>query len=161
MTTDEDERMTETMRKPRGERFGWRRGAAAGAVGSIVVGILLMAVDVEILSESIAGLYGQSGSLVVGWVVHLLHGTVFGVFFAGLLTEPILARVREASWKTVAAGGVYGILLAIFASGIIMPIWLTLVGVTGGGSIPSISVVSVAWHLLYGLVVGGAFAATE
>ena len=85
-------------------------------------------VDPGTVSEAIAGLYGASGSLAVGWVAHLVHGTVFGVIFAVVLSDSSLAKVSEWVWKSVLVGVGYGLVLAVVGAGLIMPMWLEAIG---------------------------------
>jgi len=91
---------------------------------------------------TIAGLYGSEGSLVVGWIAHLIHGSLFGAVSAAVLADPGLYRITEWVWKTVVAGVVYGLVLAVVGAGIVMHIWLGVVGVSMATSIPNVSVSS-------------------
>lgn len=136
----------------------WRVGALAGFVATVMMGLVITVVDLETLRVAIAGLYGQSGTLVVGWLAHLVHGTVFGVLFAAVLTDPSLHRVHESTGESVAAGLVYGLVLAVVGAGIIMPMWLEVVALPSAPPLPNITLPILAWHLVYGAVLGAAFA---
>ncbi|WP_435362713.1 histidine kinase [Haloarchaeobius sp. DYHT-AS-18] len=138
-------------------RFRWRSGAASGFLASGVTGLAITLLGMETLRVAIAGLYGFEGNIVVGWAAHLIHGALFGVVFAAVLADPGLYAVSDWLWKTVLAGAVYGIVLAVFGAGIIMPIWLGAVGAPVPATIPNVTAALVGWHLLYGLVLGGAF----
>ena len=48
---------------------------------------------------------------MAGWLAHLAHGTLFGLVFALVLSDPGLYRVTDWAWKTVLAGVVYGFVL--------------------------------------------------
>jgi hypothetical protein len=135
----------------------WRAGGLAGFVATAAMGLAIGAMDLATLRVAIAGLYGFEGSLVAGWVAHLVHGTLFGVVFAGVLADPGLYRVSEWLWKTVVAGVVFGLVLAVAGAGIVLPIWLGAVGVDVGASIPFVTVPSLLWHTLYGVVLGVGF----
>ncbi|WP_152041309.1 histidine kinase [Salinigranum salinum] len=135
----------------------WRTGGLAGFVATVVMGLVIGVMDLATLRVAIAGLYGFEGSLVAGWVAHLAHGTLFGVVFAGVLADPGLYRVSEWLWKTVVAGVVFGLVLAVAGAGIVLPIWLGAVGVDVGASIPFVTVPSLLWHTLYGVVLGVGF----
>ncbi|WP_435361425.1 histidine kinase [Haloarchaeobius sp. DFWS5] len=137
-------------------RFAWRAGALSGALAAIVMGIAITLVQLETLRVAIAGLYGFEGSLFVGWLAHVFHGAVFGVLFAAVLADPGLFDVRDWLWKSVAAGVVYGIVLAVFGTGIIMPMWLDIVGL-GPVPIPNVTTPLIVWHVVYGVVLGAAF----
>jgi hypothetical protein len=135
----------------------WRVGALSGAIATVVMGIAITITDLEVLRVTIAGLYGQVG-LLAGWVLHVVHGTLFGLLFAAVLADPALEDVSDQPWRCVVAGAVFGVVLAVVGAGIIMPIWATVVGLEAA-SIPHITGPSLAWHLVYGIVLGAAFAA--
>lgn len=139
----------------------WRGGALAGLVATVAMGGAITVMDLPTLQRAIAGLYGQSGNLLAGWLAHLLHGTLFGVLFAAILADPGVYRVSESVPKTVLAGLVYGVMLAVFGAGIVMPMWLDLVGFPTPRSIPHVTAPLLLWHLLYGGVLGAVFPFTE
>lgn len=85
-------------------RWTWKGGMAAGFVATLVMGVTIGVMQLETLRLAIAGLYGSPGSLAVGWVAHLIHGTVFGAIFAGILTDPGLYGLTRWRWKTLVAG---------------------------------------------------------
>jgi len=143
------------------DQFAWRRGAGAGLVASIVMGLAIMAVDLATLRQAIAGLYGFEGSLVAGWIVHLAHGTMFGIVFAFILLDPGIAGITSWVWKTTLAGIVYGLVLAVAGGGIIMPIWLGVVGVGNVSTIPHVTRPMLVWHAVYGAVLGFGVAIAE
>jgi hypothetical protein len=138
-------------------RAEWRGGAAAGLVATVAMGVAITLTDLGTLRSSIAALYGFEGSLVVGWIAHLVHGTVFGVVFAAVLSDPGLAGIERWVWKTGVAGVVYALVLSVVGAGFVMPVWLGLVG-AGSAEVPTITTPSVAWHLVYGLVLGVLYA---
>lgn len=135
----------------------WKGGAVAGLVATIVMGIVIVLTDLTTLRGAIAGLYGLQGNLVAGWGAHLVHGTLFGMLFAIILADPGLYRLTDWHWKTVVAGVVYGLVLSIVGAGIIMPIWLGVVGFPAPPSLLNVTVPTLTWHLIYGLVLGGIF----
>lgn len=148
-------------RLPFERRFAWQEGAIAGLVATVAMGVAITLMDLETLRLSIAGLYGQEGSLVIGWIAHLIHGSIFGILFAAILTEPGAYRVTNSIWKTIVAGLVYGLVLVVVAAGIVMPIWLGVVGLADGVSIPAVTGSSLVWHLVYGAVLGAVFPILE
>ncbi|MFB6281204.1 MAG: histidine kinase [Haloferacaceae archaeon] len=139
----------------------WRGGALAGFVATVAMGLVMALMNLAVIQESIAGLYGLGGSLAAGWVAHLAHGTLFGAVFALLLADPGLYRLTDWRWKTLLAGVVYALVLGVFGAGIIMPIWLAAAGVPGPSSIPHVTAPLLLWHLVYGLVLGAVFPAVE
>lgn len=139
----------------------WRAGAAAGFVAAAVMGVAITLTELATLRVAIAGLYGFEGSLLAGWTVHLLHGTLFGLGFAAILSDPGLYRLTDWWWKTVAAALVYALILAVVGAGFVMPIWLEFVGVGSVATVPHLTVPLIAWHLVYGLVLGAVYPFVE
>lgn len=138
-------------------RWAWRSGAVAGLVAAVVTGVAITAGNLTVLREFIAALYGFEGSLVVGWLAHLFHGALFGVAFAAVLSDPGLYGLTDWLWKTVLAGVVYGVVLAVAGAGVLMPIWLSVVGFSSPPEIPNVTTPLLAWHVVYGSVLGAAF----
>jgi len=132
----------------------WRGGAVAGLIATAATGVAITAIDVDMLTVMIAGMYGLEGVLLAGWVAHLVHGTLFGVAFAVVLSDPSLVGITERTWKSIVVGLVYGLVLAVIATGIILPVWLQSVGVSTVPSIPFVTTASLGWHALYGIVLG-------
>ncbi len=133
-------------------------GAVSGVVATALVGVVITVVDVEVIQVGVAGLYGFEGSLVVGWLAHLFHGTLFGVLFAAVVADPAFHEISDQRWKTSLLGLGYGLVLAVGGTGIIMPIWLSAVGGPVVGSLPYLNAATLLWHLLYGAVLGGLYA---
>lgn len=143
------------------DRWAWKSGAVAGFFATIAMGIAITLMDLETLRVAIAGLYGQEGNVVAGWLAHLIHGTVFGLLFAYVLTDPGLAGITRWVWKTILAGIVYGLVLTVVGAGIIMPIWLNVVGFQTPPSFPNVTTASLIWHGIYGIILGAVFTILE
>lgn len=139
----------------------WKEGVAAGLLAAVASAIAITLLDAGVLAEDVAGLYGLEGSLVAGWIAHLVHGTVFGLIFAVVLTDPMLSAARKTTVRTVVAALVFGLVLAVAGAGVLMPMWLEAVGVASEGTIPRISLALTVWHGIYGLVLGAGFAALD
>lgn len=139
----------------------WRAGALAGFAAAVVAGVAVSAVRLETLRVAIAGLYGFEGDLAAGWLAHLGHGTLFGLWFAFVLSDPGFHHLSDWWWKTLLAGVVYGVLLAVAGAGIIMPLWLGFVGVPRPETIPHVTPSLLGWHALYGAVLGLAYPFVE
>lgn len=138
-------------------KVAWRGGALAGLIATIAMGVVITAMNIEVLRVAIAGLYGFAGNIAIGWIAHLAHGVLFGIGFAVLLSEPGMYGMGKRVRSSVVAGIGYGLFLAIVAAGIIMPIWLSIVGLTSLPSLPNVTTAMVVWHLIYGSVLGGLF----
>lgn len=134
--------------------IAWRGGAIAGLGATLVSVLLIVAVEPAMLAETVAGMYGLSGSLAAGSAAHLVHGTAFGVVFAAVLSDPALVRVTDRLWKSVLVGVVFALLLAVIGTGFLLPVWLEFAGFGTALSIPYVTNVLFAWHVLYGLVLG-------
>lgn len=153
----EPTQQTATPSRRFSSQFDWQSGAVAGAVAAAVMAVVISVADLPLLRDAIAGLYLLEGSLVAGVLVHIVHGTLFGVIFAALLSDPGLHGITQWRWKCTVAGIVYGFVLAVAGAGIIMPIWLNAVGASGPQQIPNVTIPSLAWHVVYGTVLGLAF----
>lgn len=139
----------------------WKEGVAAGLLAAVASAIAITLLDATVLAEEVAGLYGFEGSLLAGWIAHLVHGTAFGLIFAVVLTDPMLSAARKTTVRTVVAAVVFGLVLAVAGAGVIMPMWLDAVGVDIGATIPRVSLALIVWHGVYGVVLGVAFAAID
>lgn len=150
-----------TEHDPFEPHLGWRAGIGAGLVAAVVMGLGITLVEPTLLGDAIAGLYGAEGSLAAGWVIHLVHGAGFGLVFAVVVADPSLANLGHRYPGCLAAGLVYGVVLALVGMGMVMPMWLDAVGLAGAPEIPFLSFSLLAWHLLFGLVLGAAFPALD
>lgn len=138
-------------------RWRWRGGALAGLLAAVAMGAVISITNLDTIRLAIAGLYGLRGSLLAGWLAHVVHGTLFGLLFAAVLSDPGLARVGERHRLSVPAGLVYGVVLAVAGAGVIMPIWLTLAGVPDPPTVVNLDPPVLLWHLVYGGVLGSVF----
>jgi len=139
-----------------GETIGrtWSGAAVAGLAGGLAFGVLLQAMGTM---PTIAALYG-SESVAVGWIAHLFHSVVFGLVFAAAVVR---TEYRDADLGTLAAiGAGYGVVLWLVAAAVAMPLWLGALGLDAP-SVPNLDAASVAGHLVYGVVLGAAFAAVR
>lgn len=154
MATERDVDRSAEVTDPFTGGVNWRAGAVSGFVAAAAMGLAITVVQLDTLRVAIAGLYGFEGSLVVGWLFHLLHGTLFGVVFAAVLSDPGLYRLADWRWKTLLAAVVYALVLAVVGAGFVMPLWLEIADVATPGPVPHLTVPLVAWHLVYGLALG-------
>jgi hypothetical protein len=137
--------------------FSWKAGAVAGLLATVAMGIAIAVMNEPTLRTAIAGLYGQEGSLVAGWTAHLAHGTLFGLIFAGVLTDPTFYDLTDSVPKTAALGVCYGLVLAIVGAGFIMPVWLSLVGFPNLPAVLNLNAPILGWHVIYGVALGGLY----
>lgn len=147
--------------EPFEDYVGWRAGILSGIAAAVVMGVGMTVVEPTLVSESIAGLYGAAGSLGAGWLVHVLHGALFGLVFAVVVADPSLVHIGHRFPASVVAGLVYGLVLGVVGMGLIMPMWLEGIGLAGAPEIPFLSASLLAWHLVFGLVLGALFPALD
>jgi uncharacterized membrane protein YagU involved in acid resistance len=133
----------------------WQSGAIAGVLGAVAFGAMLSAVMTPVIENAIPAMYGLSGGLA-GWVIHVSHGAVLGVVFAALA-----AGRTDSPGQTLLAGALYGVAVWAALAVVVMPVWLQAVGSPGAPELPNVSQQSLLGHVVYGLVVGGVFAALE
>jgi len=68
---------------------------------------------------------------------------------------------RDADTGTFAVlGAAYGVVLWLVAAPVLMPLWLGALGLDAQ-SVPNLDAASLAGHLVYGVVLGAAFAAVR
>ncbi|MFA1609651.1 sensor histidine kinase [Halobellus rubicundus] len=128
-------------------------GAVVGGVlGGVAMGVVFQASTG--LLPVIGSLYGI-GSPLVGWVTHLFHSAVFGLLFAAVTAAAPVARVASGTVRCAVLGLVWGVVLWLVAAGVVMPLWLSLVGVPA--SLPNLSLVGLVGHAVWGVVLGVAY----
>jgi hypothetical protein len=147
---------TETATRGSTERIDWQLGVVGGILGATAMALLVTAMNPPTLAAAIPALYGLSGG-VAGWVVHLSHGAVLGVVFVA----GVRALDVDGVGPTVGAGVAWGVLTWAGLAALLMPVWLSAVGFPGAPPFPNFAPPSLLWHVVYGLVLGGAFAALD
>ncbi len=159
--TGMNDRSVEPTRFGIGGRGNWLlAGIGGGILGAILFGAILWAVDPQIMTETIPGLYGfESGN--IGWALHIGHGIVLGIIFGFLITREIVLGALTADVETgfiatmglatrmTLAGVVYG-LLVWAALPLIAQSVLAAGGVVSPG-FPFAAIESLLGHILYGV----------
>lgn len=150
---------TERARQTRGRYGNWTAGAVGGIVGAFAMGLLILAMNAAVLAVAIPSLYGLAPppNPILGMAVHVFHGAVLGLVFAGL----VAAVDVEGTGPVVGLGLAWGAVTWIALAGLLMPVWLTAVGSPANPPFPNVAPPSLLWHLVYGLLLGGVYAATE
>jgi len=131
-----------------------------------VVASLVAGVTMGVVGQATSGVVPIIGSLygstqpVVGWITHEFHSVVFGLMYAGILASVPDPYAEDVRW-CLAAGMGWALALWLVAAGVIMPLWLRLVGQPA--VVPSLSLLSLLSHLVWGvtmsaLYVGGRLA---
>jgi hypothetical protein len=131
----------------------WQAGVVGGIAGAAVMAVLVSVMNAAVLNGAIPGLYGLSGG-VAGWTVHLSHGAVLGVVFAAL--------VGSIGWgstgRTVGLGIAWGTVTWVGLAALVMPLWLRAIGFPQAPPFPNFAIPSLLWHVVYGGVLGVAYA---
>jgi len=159
--TSEEGGTTVTVSLPRsdpaaggGASIGLSLPALTRAVGAGLLGGVAMGGYFQLttgLFPVIGSLYGVAIPLV-GWLTHLFHSAIFGLLFVTGVTSTRLSRVASGPVRASALGLGWGMVLWLLAAGILMPIWLSIVGVPT--SIPNLSRAGFVGHAVWGVVVG-------
>ena len=132
-------------------------GIVAGVVAAAVMGAMLTTMLRPVIESAIPALYGLSG-LAAGWAVHLFHGAVFGGLFAAVASRDPLDDYAASLGGAVGVGAGYGVVLWVVAAALVMPVWLGAVGFPAAPSLPNLDPQSLVGHLVFGVVLGGAYA---
>lgn len=120
---------------------GLSGGVAMGAYFQFTAGILPV----------IGSLYGIESPLV-GWITHLFHSAIFGLLFAAGIGAPRLRRYASGPVGSGVLGLLWGAVLWLVAAGILMPLWLGLLGIPA--PVPNLSVIGLVAHAIWGIVMG-------
>ena len=116
-------------------------GVLGGLAGGIAFGILMTAMD---MMEMVAGLV-NSGSVAVGWVVHLVVSAAFGAGFA-LVAGPLASTAGRAA----GVGVVYGMVAWVVGALLIMPLMMGMPPFAIGEP----QLMSLMGHAIYGVITG-------
>ena len=138
------------------------RAVVGGFVATLAMSIIqAMAPMMGLPRMDIVAMVGSmvGGSLVLGWIIHLMMGTILWVAAYAYLAEP---RLGGAPWVR---GLSYGFLLAIFVLGIGFPLVGAMfpslapkpgfLGMGMGGAMGTMGVI--IGHVIYGLVLGAIY----
>ncbi|MEZ3117051.1 DUF6789 family protein [Halobaculum sp. MBLA0147] len=141
------------------ERGNWRAGVLGGIAGALVMGVLVVAMNTPTIAVAIPSLYtlAPPQNPLAGFVVHVSHGAVLGVIFAGLVGAADL----DAPGRLVGAGVAWGVATWVVFAALVMPVWLGAVGSPASPPFPNFAPPSLLWHAVYGLVLGGVYTATS
>jgi len=145
---------TATQTTAQTETNAWQYGVVAGVVAAIVMGGLMAMQMRPVIEVAIPSMYFLTGGLA-GVTIHVAHGAVLGVVFAAIAATQTDLTIT----KSTALGVGYGVALWVVLAVIVMPIWLSVVGSPANPPLPNVSVTSLVGHVVYGVVLGGAYAA--
>lgn len=152
------------LRLPRatGERnAGGQIGVASAGIGAAILGGLAAGAVMGLLSEALAGLLPIIGSLygvanpVIGWVTHLFHSVIFALLFAAGYAHLRGGTTEGTAVTRSLLGAGWGVILWLVAAGVIMPVWLRLVGVPT--AVPNLTAIGFFTHVVWGTVLGALY----
>lgn len=131
-------------------------GVPSGHLAIAVVSALLAGGVMGLVMQSMVGivpvieaLYGVAEPLI-GWMTHEFHSVVFGMIYATLLTV-VPQRTQSLQSRLAIALG-FATFLWLFAAGIVMPVWLQLLGLSA--SLPNLTGAALAGHAVWGVTPG-------
>jgi hypothetical protein len=148
---------TNTEGVSNGTGGNWKAGVLGGIAGGIAMGALVLAMNAATLAVAIPSLYtlAPPPNPALGLVVHVSHGAVLGVVFAG-----IVGAFDVDSTGGIVGGGLgWGVVTWAVLAALVMPVWLSAVGSPASPPLPNFAPPSLLWHLVYGVVLGGVYAA--
>ena len=139
------------------EAGDWQAGVVGGLVGGLVFGAMMSVMTPGVLEMGIPAMYGIEGPTGgIGWAIHMSHGAVLGLGFAGIAS--LRPELSESVGTSLGVGAGYGLLVWVALAVIVMPIWLGAVGFGGAPPLPNVGVESLIGHVAYGVVLGGVYA---
>lgn len=148
---------TETKRDVQAEpqSINWKAGSVGGIAGGIVMAVLMLAMNDAVLAVAIPSLYALAPppNIPIGVAVHVFHGAVLGVIFAGIASSLGLDSSRDIIGLSLA----WGIVTWAVLAALLMPVWLSTVGSPASPPFPNFAPPSLIWHVVYGLVLGGVY----
>jgi len=135
----------------------WRAGVVGGVVGAAAMAVLVLATNPPTLAVAIPSLYtlAPPANVGAGLFVHISHGAVLGVVFAGLVGT---FEVDSAGAR-IGAGVGWGVVTWGVLAALVMPVWLSVVGSPASPPLPNFALPSLLWHAVFGAVLGGVYAA--
>ncbi len=116
-------------------------GVVGGLAGGVAFGILMTVMG---MMEMVAGL-ANSGSVAVGWVVHMVISAAFGAGLA-LVAGPLASTAGRAA----GLGVLYGIVVWVVGALLAMPLLMGMTPFTIGEP----QIMSLMGHAIYGVITG-------
>jgi hypothetical protein len=148
---------TTSTTRPVASVGNWKAGVVGGLAGALAMGVLVIAMNTPTIAVAIPSLYGLAPppNPGLGLFVHLSHGAVLGVAFAGIAG----ALDLDATPELVGLGIGWGVVTWVGLAALLMPVWLSVVGSPASPPFPNFAIPSLLWHVVYGLVLGGVYVA--
>ena len=130
-----------------------------GIAGAAVMGVLIVLMNDTVIAVAIPSLYtlAPPQNPAAGLFVHVSHGAVLGVVFAGIVG----AVGADSTGKLLGLGALWGVVTWVVLAALVMPVWLGAVGSPASPPLPNFAPPSLLWHVVYGLVLGGVYVGLE
>ena len=130
-----------------------------GIVGAAVMGALMVLMNDMVIAVAIPSLYtlAPPQNPAAGLFVHVSHGAVLGVAFAGIAG----AAGADSTGKLLGLGALWGVVTWAVLAALVMPVLLGAVGSPASPPLPDFAPPSLLWHVVYGLVLGGIYVGLE
>lgn len=139
----------------------WTRGVLGGFFGAIPFGfIMLYAMNAPVLEMIIPAMYGVEGpALVIGWLLHLFHGTILGIGYVTFFetTEFVHQDTLQSIGGGIRFGVLWGFMVMVLMVVLIMPIWLNIVGFAEAPPFPNVgsgTILSLLGHVIWAIILG-------
>jgi uncharacterized membrane protein YagU involved in acid resistance len=133
--------------------------ALAGVLGTVGFGGFFLAIgNTGTIAMAIPALYGITGPLlIVGGIIHLIHGAMLGVIYAAIVSAIGYGHHLDNLKKATAWGLGYGVATTVLLAALLMPIWLSTVGFSNAPTVPNFNPMGLIGHLIYGAVLGASY----
>jgi len=137
-------------------------GTAAGLIAGLVFGLMMQMMMAptpgggQMRMIAMVGQIVGSPTVAVGWLYHLFNSAVIGAIFGWLLGSRVYGYGSALGWAVA-----YGIVWWILGALILMPVLLGMAAFAPLMMPPMrmVAMGSLVGHLIYGLILGGVFAA--
>jgi uncharacterized membrane protein YagU involved in acid resistance len=134
----------------------------AGLIAGVVFGLIMQAMSAptpdggQMPMMAMVAMVVGSTSLAVGWLYHLFNSVVIGALFGWLFGARVYAFGSGLTW-----GAVWGLVWWVLGGLVLMPIALGMAPFAPLMMAPMrpVAVGSLMGHIVYGLVLGAAYAA--
>lgn len=128
------------------------RAIVAGLLAGLAMGVFFA--NTSDVLPIIGALYAVQNPFVA-WLTHLFHSVVFAVLFvAGISHDRVAPRVT-GPLRHALAGVAWGSVLWLVAAGLVMPLWLRVMGVPT--AVPNLPDLGFTSHAIWGVVLGLAY----
>lgn len=133
--------------------------ALAGAFGTLAFSAFFIAIgNTGTIAMAIPALYGLTGpSLLIGGLIHLIHGAILGVVYAVIVSGTGYGHHLYEVKKATAWGIGYGVATTVLLAAVLMPVWLSTVGFPNAPTAPNFNPMGLLGHLIYGAVLGASY----